>query len=73
MGTLENTWGKWEEEMNLKKKRKILSENIFKDKPLSLLCSLLWKYLLIFISEIIYCDNIYSLPKAGKLFKSYIN
>ena len=33
MGTLENTWGKWEEEMNLKKKRKILSENIFKDKP----------------------------------------
>ena len=55
-----------------KKKRKILSENIFKDKPLSLLWSLLWKYWLIFISEIIYCDNIYSLPKAGKLLKSHI-
>ena len=33
MGKLENTWGKWEEETNFKKKRKILSDNIFKDKP----------------------------------------
>ena len=34
MGKLENTWGKWEEETNKKKKeKKILSENIFKDKP----------------------------------------
>ena len=34
MGTLENTWGKWEKGIEFnKKKRKMLSENIFNDKP----------------------------------------
>ena len=58
--------------MNKKEKKKSIIENIFKDKPKTRLCSLLWKYWLNFLSEIICYDNIYLSLKAGKLFKLHI-
>ena len=33
MGTLENSWGKWEKEINKKKGEKYDLKTFFKDKP----------------------------------------
>ena len=59
--------------MNKKEKKKSIIENIFKHKPKTRLCSLLWKYWLNFLSEIICYDNIYLSLMAGKLFKLHID